>query len=959
MQSVLFDICVITAANERQARGFDKQLERHRFLHPDTIFKVISDPNGKRIGSGGSSFYVLSILHEQYGDALFAKRVLILHSGGDSRRLPAYSAVGKLFMPLPTEQHHTLFDVMLENYAHCPYLPHGQIIFASGDVLLNFTPEFMRFSPQGITGVAYADKPEAGAFYGVYVVQEPQPGYVPVCDVLQKPGLPELRNKKAVDFSNRIWIDTGILNLAPDAVKVWVGCTKLIEASRSGSINYNLYHEILYAIHGKHNLEDADKLHSLSLFVNCLPYCGFYHVGKSRELLQNFYSLSHASMHYRFQNSTRSNAFIYPELKSAWIYNSVITTAAVSVNHPCLIEGCSIQDQLSLDGYNILTNTPGTTPIHLREGVCLNVLPLESGEWVAVLYGIDDGFKEPAATFLNQSLATFLHENKIDNSDLWSAGEKNELWFAKLFPCSISPAGAIELVLALQDGVNISHWRAAQRICMADILLQVDQDRLSDYRAQIEAGSYLLTLERQWGKGDLTFDRLKVAMNWLNEKTIAVEQLKKLAAQCADRHIDRARAQFWLAQLLKDENLHDEAEACFAASFDSIRQAVVGGLVPTSTHVNYQTYGIRSDEVVWSMLPARLDFAGGWTDTPPVCLEQGGCVLNASVTLNGQFPIQVIGKIQPDNPTIGINSIDLGQRATISTFAELRDHSDPTNWLSLPKAAFYAAGIFDPSESESLRDLLRRLGGGIDLTLFSALPAGSGLGTSSILGAGLIATLARIIGISLSRDELYARTSNLEQLMTTGGGWQDQIGGIAGGVKLITTSAGYDQTPSLAWTNLKQPGMEIGEHFLLYYTGIRRMAKNLLRQVVGRYLNRESEALLALQKLASLAREMKEDLDHRRIESFGIKIRNAWRLNKSLDAGQTTDDIENLLLRIDDYMLGAKLLGAGGGGFLFIVAKDKQAAEKIRKQLTEHPPNNRARFFDFDVDAGGMRMSVL
>jgi fucokinase len=227
------------------------------------------------------------------------------------------------------------------------------------------------------------------------------------------------------------------------------------------------------------------------------------------------------------------------------------------------------------------------------------------------------------------------------------------------------------------------------------------------------------------------------------------------------------------------------------------------------------------------------------------------------------------------------------------------------------------------------------------------------------LGAGLIATLARMMGADIPRAELYARTSNLEQLMTTGGGWQDQIGGVAGGVKIITTTAGYDQTPQLAWTQLAPPGLAIDDHFLLYYTGIRRMAKNLLRQVVGRYLKKEAEALATLDELGSLARAMKEDLDKRRLAAFGEKIRRAWALNKTLDAGQTTTEIEAVLTRIDDYMIGAKLLGAGGGGFLFIVAKDKAAAVRIRRELTENPPNDRARFFRFDVDAGGMRTSVL
>ena len=93
-----FDICVLTAANKQQTRGYEIQLEwrREKSMLTNTFFKVISDPDGKRIGSGGSTFYVIKKLYSEFGEALFSKRVLILHSGGDSRRLPAYSAVGIL-----------------------------------------------------------------------------------------------------------------------------------------------------------------------------------------------------------------------------------------------------------------------------------------------------------------------------------------------------------------------------------------------------------------------------------------------------------------------------------------------------------------------------------------------------------------------------------------------------------------------------------------------------------------------------------------------------------------------------------------------------------------------------------------------------------------------------------------------------------------------------------------------
>ena len=124
------------------------------------------------------------------------------------------------------------------------------------------------------------------------------------------------------------------------------------------------------------------------------------------------------------------------------------------------------------------------------------------------------------------------------------------------------------------------------------------------------------------------------------------------------------------------------------------------------------------------------------------------------------------------------------------------------------------------------------MGSGIDLTLFSAVPSGSGLGTSSILGSAIIACLSRILGQELTQEELFNRTLYMEQLMTTGGGWQDQIGGVVGGVKHIQTEPGFFQVPRISWTGLGAgPGMDLSERYLLYYTGYRRMAKNILRNI--------------------------------------------------------------------------------------------------------------------------------
>jgi len=368
---------------------------------------------------------------------------------------------------------------------------------------------------------------------------------------------------------------------------------------------------------------------------------------------------------------------------------------------------------------------------------------------------------------------------------------------------------------------------------------------------------------------------------------------------------------------------------------------------------------ILPDQVVWVTTPVRLDFCGGWSDTPPISTERGGTVLNAAVTLNGQYPVQVMAKLNEEG-VIRLASIDLGERVTIASTGELLDHRDPTHWAALPKAALVLAGIGPDRVGLPLRRWLKVLGGGLDLTIFSALPKGSGLGTSSILGAAVLACLGRVLGEPFSSDRLIALTSVLEQRMCTGGGWQDQIGGITPGVKLIRTQPGVAQTVSLSWTVFDMStGSPLRERLLLYFTGRKRMARDILHNVVSRYLARDALTLRTVTELKEAALQMKADLDARDVDAFARGLERYWTLKKQIDPGATNPQLEALLRRVRRWTVGRVLPGAGGGGFVLMVAQDAAAAQAIRRCLTREPPNRLARFFDFDVDQTGLRITVL
>ena len=82
-----------------------------------------------------------------------------------------------------------------------------------------------------------------------------------------------------------------------------------------------------------------------------------------------------------------------------------------------------------------------------------------------------------------------------------------------------------------------------------------------------------------------------------------------------------------------------------------------------------------------------------------------------------------------------------------------------------------------------------------------------------------------------------------------------------------------------------------------------------------------------------------------------------WIQNQQLDAGTNPPEVQKILSLIKDYASAFKLPGAGGGGYIFIIAKDQEAAGKIRQTLISNPPNSLARFVDIDLSRIGFQVT--
>ncbi|MFA9452973.1 MAG: L-fucokinase [Candidatus Aminicenantaceae bacterium] len=1063
-----WDYLIVTASNDSQAEAYRIHLETRRslgFLSGIKNVLVVPDPGGKRIGSGGSTVQCwMNVLQRELAEVsttqkndpgawsrvLKELRILIIHAGGDSRRLPAYGPCGKLFIPVPGESDsalgETLFDRLLPVYLELPPPEQGvgQTVITTGDVLLLFDAQEVRFRSKGITGLGTWVAPEVARNHGVFVTGDSDR----VRCFAQKPDPEEQERLGTMNRYGRSLLDIGVMNLDSEiAVRLLDMAGAQAEADGTcqwhgpvaeeiEAVGLDFYREVCCAMGTQasfrdylRNMHDSGVrlsqgvLQALFEAVSDVPFhahrlseCGFLHFGTMRQLIE-----SGTELLRRQHSGTQAQACL--------CMNTHREKQAAVIGSPVWVEGCRLDADLNLEGENVVIGADIDEPLSLPRGACLDMLKgtVRDGKpvWFTRVYGISDNFKSSCgegATFCGMPIEQWLSSTAASLDMLWSGTNQggnleNILWNARLFPAVSSPSEFRQWLWMLQPDQASDEqkraWREADRYSADEILALVDQEdfiqRRWTFRAEEVFHSLRRILRSREGLSarELAFILkgmdLENLRDWLTgfvrealrslggrNETGGLDRLDfsriihTLASAVGTLDLSEIGPDIWiriwpvvLSELTDTEKLKledvglgggaltsgDPAAWCRQAqdtAFLNLGHTIVMSTPPFSTHPRN---ALRSDEIVWARAPARLDIGGGWTDTPPYALENGGCVINAAVDLNGQPPIQVYVRIIEETE-IRITSIDHGTRIIVSSFEELLDYREPTGAFGLAKAALALSGLAPdraewPPGVQDLSSLLRKFGGGIELTTLAAIPSGSGLGTSSIMGAALISALARLSGRNLTDRELFHAVLQLEQELTTGGGWQDQIGGSLPGVKMITTEPGLVPDPRIHYVpaDVLDPVMNNGQT-VLYYTGMRRLARNILRNVVGHYLDRDRSSLNTLSRLHGYPPLAADAMSRKDMGRFGELIDLAWKLNKQIDPDSSNPAVEEILERFRPYMIGAKLLGAGGGGFLLVVCESAENAAAARRDLETNPPNPLARFFEYSINPVGLEVTV-
>lgn len=919
-----------------------------------------SDPAEKKVGSGGGSAHLLWSAYKASGFKgsmemwLKESKRLLIHSGGESRRLPAYAPYGKSLLPLPVfrwskGQHldQSLLDFQAGFYQKILQNAPGSysLLIGSGDVMFISSDRFKQLPEADVLLFGIWVDDGIASRHGVFFSRRHQEDRLSF--VRQKPAVEELRDL-AQDYL--YLMDSGIVVMNSRAARILMKKSGWDEGRQSFSGGlpeyYDLYSDMLTAF-GDESESTDPELADLTVKLVPLQQGEFYHFGSNSDMIESSLRLQNRVIDQRLNHARKSD--YHP---SIFQQNAEVKLNFNSDNYNIWIENSYIPHSWKLNHHHILTGIPSNSwELELPSNICLDFVPLQGDEYSMRIYGYDDEFRDSldkGATWMNQGLELWLTDRGISPE---AAGFAKS---ASIYDLPLFPIGSVEelekILLEMLGGANMgSGWLDSRRISAKELSERANVEKLYQHRDELK----LLTLPK------LAANHNKSIFYFLDLERTSTEYRKSLMELPADLSDGETLIKKINDSMFRARVVGNREQSAFyeKQAFGILRQEMIETL---QTEPVSPSRNVLDDQILWGRSPVRLDLAGGWTDTPPYCIMEGGKVVNLSVELNGQLPLQVYAR-PIEEPKIVLRSIDLGEKTEINSFEELNNYDQLGGGFSIPKAALVLAGfgpMFSQKDYPDLATQLKAFGGGIEMSLLAAIPKGSGLGTSSNLAATVLGTLSEFCGLNWDKHAIAYRTLILEQMLTTGGGWQDQFGGIFEGVKLLETEAGIRQNPGIKWLpDQLFTNRETREMMLLYYTGVTRVAHDILGEIVKAMFLNSSSHLEIFSEMKIHARETFDTILSNDYEGLAEKVAISWAMNQSLDEGTNPMVIRKIIERVDDYLLGYKLLGAGGGGYLMMFAKSADAAMRVKQNLESNPPNTRARFVDFAISKTGFQVS--
>ena len=943
-----WDYVAITASNDFQAKGYEHQIQqRIEFLPKRTKFITVPDEGNQRVGSGGATLSVLRKIKQLEG-TFSGLRILVIHSGGDSKRIPQYSALGKLFSPvprvLPDGRSSTLFDEIIISMSSVATRIQEGMVLLSGDVLLLFNPLKIDFSLSDVGCLTFKIQPEIGKNHGVFI--SGKNGYVIKC--LQKRSVEVLKAAGAVDENGFVDIDTGAIIFSCKYMDVLYSLIDTDEKYLNivnSKVRLSLYIEFLFPLGLQSTLElflkekpegemcdelievrkkiwDLIKENNFKLKQIKLSPSAMIHFGSIQEIM----TLMNTGMDdYR---DIGWNNIINSSSDKISSYNSILTPGC-RVGENSYVELSYVHRKAKV-GKNSLLSFVEVNDVTIPEDVVLHGLKQNNGKIVCRIFGIHDNPKE------NKLFGKNINELPF--------GLDGNLWEAKLYPECDTMKEAIDNALNIYNtSMNfvtpgyVDEWKKYTKKSLSSGFNDADPESL------IEWWNKMTDLVKCGKVERLIYEKKNVenVKGLFDTNKLNNDQQSWLKAKL-DRSdfSEKIRLLYYMGVAIGDDNLINQ-------SFSEVKNSIIEQNLKDRKY-DTSLRIIKNKHKV--SLPLRVNFAGGWTDTPPYCMENGGKILNCPILLDGSRPVEVcIEKIKEKK--IILESKDLDEKCEYTNIEDIQDVDDPFEPFSLQKAALLICGII-PRNGGNLYEILERLGSGFVIhSEIVDTPKGSGLGNTSILAAACTKAILEFFGIKFTENDLFNDVLAIEQIMGTGGGWQDQVGGVSKGINLVTSEKGIKQNIVKRRLNISDNTMkQLKERFCLIYTGERRLQRNLLKDVVKRYIGNVGDNIRALDKIKGLADEMAYALESDNINLFASLLNCHLQYSKMIDSGATNGLIDKIFEIIDDMIDGKMVCGAGGGGFLQVILKKNVTKEMLHNKLRGIFPDSEIDVWECNID---------
>jgi fucokinase len=859
------------------------------------VFIQVPDPAGMRIGSGGATMNALVALAERYSglkglssvssNALDDLRVLIIHSGGDSKRSPCQSVVGKAWSFLPSltvdGDMNAPIDLLLSSLSSVFRNSPPGVVVSCSDVSL-ILPEnisFYNWSRKGFTGLAINAPYLYGPNHGVYTLRGSNQQSVEM--FLQKPSIETLEATGSISSEKQVALDSGVVFIDASTSQLLISrflvapldASTALGADRGAkSIRIELYSDLMMPLEcsisdkrlfagAKEDylvMEDGkskeiigarnvlwEDLTGIKMFANNPEGATFAHVGTTKEYVD---FVSGKPLYSKFISAYNMNSFTHSYLsKEVKCEGTVINTLlnlspsiGGSIGKGSVVENCKFFDdtvEFKIGAGCLVSGVRSLRHISLKDNFVMyetTVSVDNSYHGIIAVFGIFDDVKSEfcrkEATFCNSSWDDFLSSNGLNSDDIWGhvlKGESRSLWNARVFPAlTYSEDNYDEVMkclsfLLLTSGDSSEYkstWLKCKKFSFADISSESAPVYEFDYRQELELDIDCALLKSSLVDKNLNIPlhpicrRASCSQNQFHKVLSIIDEISLSApldilARCytvisdclalasgsyCSLRAGNAHNTKWPLEMVRTSDDGKAAKAMAlergkwmgssnlliraSRHYERAAQIIIAKAVYQSSIVYAPlTVGvIPLHKQIKATCPARVDLAGGWTDTPPLTYEAGGCVLNATMRVDGKCPFTVIIKRITEAKIVLIYA---STEIAIESLIDMSDFNQPSAPGALFKCTLIAMDFIKlDSELTFQEQVYQVFKGGLIVTSDSALPAGSGLGGSSILAATLVGALARASGRDYTLDTIVHIVLKIEQILTTGGGWQDQLG---------------------------------------------------------------------------------------------------------------------------------------------------------------------------------------